>query len=217
MNEPRRGQDDAGGPFAFGRLPPGPHRLPRELVRENQRQRILLAALEVFADRGFAAATVEDLIRAAHVSRATFYEIFADKEACFADLYDEVVTRLWNQVAGAVSEVQEWPARVRLGVEKTVRLLAEDPRLALICAIEAPAGAPQVRARHDQRVEDLCAILRLGRLESPQGEDLPEILETALASGTIYVVGRSIVFERGAGAEDLIAELPDLLLLPYLD
>ena len=189
--------------------------MPRELVRENQRRRILLAALDVFAERGFAAATVQDLLRVAHVSRATFYEIFPDKETCLAVLHEEVLTWLRQQVTAEISEAAGWATKVRVAVETTVGLLAEDPRLAVLCAIEAPTGILQVRARHDSMVEELSAALRTGRDES-QGV-LPEMLESALICGAVYMVGRSIVYKQGPSPEVLVAELPRLMLLPYPD
>jgi AcrR family transcriptional regulator len=201
--------------LAFGRLPPGPHGLPRDLVRENQRHRILLAALDVFSERGFAGATVQDLIRGAHVSRATFYEFFPDKEACAAALYEEILNELRRSVADAVAETTGWSAQVRVVVRRAVELLAEDPRLAAVCAVEAPAVVPQVRALHDRVVEELSSAMRAGRNESPRGEELPEILEPALVRGAIYLVGRSIARGQGPDARVLIAELPELLLTPY--
>jgi AcrR family transcriptional regulator len=185
------------------------------LVRENQRRRILLAALDVFSERGFAAATVRDLIRAAHVSRATFYEVFPDKEACAAALYDEIVNKLRTSVADAVTETTGWSAQVRVGVRRMVELLAEDPRLAAVCAVEAPAGGPRVQALHDRVVEQLSTALRAGRTESPRGEELAGILEPALVQGAIFLVGRSIAGGQGPDAQSLVAELPELLLLPY--
>lgn len=197
----------------LAKLPPGPHRLPRELVRENQRRRILLAALDVFAERGYPAVTVKDLIRGARVSRATFYEVFADKEACMTALHEEVLTWLAQQVAVAVAEPADWSAKVRVGVARTVELLSEDPRLAAVCAVEAPAvRVSRVRARHELMVEELCRGLRAGR----RGEELPAILEQALICGAIYMTGRSIVYGEGPDPEVLGSELAELMLVPYL-
>ena len=46
------------------------------------------ASAGVFAERGLAETTVEDLLRAAGVSRRTFYKSFANKEAVLAAVYD---------------------------------------------------------------------------------------------------------------------------------
>jgi AcrR family transcriptional regulator len=50
------------------------------------RNRLLEAAQQVFADSGYASATVDDIISAAGTSRATFYRYFRSKE----DLFDEL-------------------------------------------------------------------------------------------------------------------------------
>src|SRR6476620_2206174 len=201
----------------MARLPPGPHRLPRELVRENQRRRILEAALDVFAERGYVATTVKDLIRVARVSRATFYEAFADKEACMDALHAEVLARLAQQVGAAVATPADWDAKVRTAVARAVGLLADNPRLAAVCAVEAPASRiPSVRARHERVVGELCRALRDGRV-GPRGNELPEILEPALVCGAIYLVGRSIACGEGRDAGALGSELAELMLIPYAD
>jgi AcrR family transcriptional regulator len=211
----RWGEASPGEANVAEKFPPGPHRLPRAIVRAHQRQRILLAALDVFATRGFAATTVKDLIGAAHVSRATFYEAFADKEACFVALHDELLTWLTEQVAPAVSSASDWPAQVRTAVARTVELLSVDPRIAKLCALEALVCVPAARDRHDQVVEELSRSLRLGRAGAPEGRELPEILEPALICGTIYTVGRVIADGREPDAGTLAAELAELLLIPY--
>lgn len=202
-------------PF-LAKLPPGPHRLPRELVRDNQRRRILLAALEVFSERGFAATTVKDLIGRARVSRSTFYEVFADKGDCFATLHEDLLAWLSAEVAAAVDGSADWSAKVRAGVVRTVGLLAAEPRIAAICAVEAPASTePRVRSRHQQVVESLCRGLRAGRDRCRRGEDLPEVLEPALICGAIYMIGRSVAESGGRDARDLGPELAELMLVPY--
>jgi len=202
-------------PFT-AKLPPGPHQLPREVVRDNQRRRILQASLDFFGDRGLAATTVQDLIRRAHVSRATFYEVFDDKEDCLADLHDELLGWLWEEVAGAVARTADWEAGVRVAIAKALELLSGDPRLAVVCAIEGPATrVPRVRARHQRLVEELCGQLRLGRAARPHGEDLPQILEPALVCGAIYLIGRTVVHGREPDADTLAPELAELMLRPY--
>lgn len=198
------------------KLPPGPHQLPRELVRANQRRRILLASLDVFGHRGFEAATVKDLLGGAHVSRATFYEVFADKEDCMVALHDELLTWLWEEAAAAVAQAPGWEAEVRLAVARAVKLLSGDPRLAVVCAVEGPVSRiPRVRARHQRLMEDLCQGLRKGREGSSHGEQLPELLETALVCGAIYLIGQKVVRERGVDVDTLAAELTALMLVPY--
>ena len=64
------------------RLPRGRHGIPQALVTENQRDRLLDAATEIFSDQGYAALAVANVIQQAGVSRGTFYEIFDNKFDC---------------------------------------------------------------------------------------------------------------------------------------
>jgi AcrR family transcriptional regulator len=77
-----KGRDGAEPAAAAPRLPAGRHGLPREFVVQNQRERIATALVDTVAERGYNATTVAHITKAASVSRRTFYEHFADKEAC---------------------------------------------------------------------------------------------------------------------------------------
>jgi AcrR family transcriptional regulator len=64
---------------ASKRLPPGSHGIPAEVVARNQRERLIAAMVEVCAERGYAGASVTDVVKRAGVSSVTFYERFAAK------------------------------------------------------------------------------------------------------------------------------------------
>lgn len=74
-------------------------------IREARlkREQILQAGLRIFADKGYHAVNVEDLIRAADVSRATFYVHFKSKE----DLFSMIVDRLMQEQSAYVLELQQ--------------------------------------------------------------------------------------------------------------
>ncbi len=78
---------------------------PRRRRKEARPAELLEAAIEVFAEKGFAAATLEQVARRAGVSKGTAYLYFPTKEALFkAAIREVVVTRL---VMGE-REVEEW-------------------------------------------------------------------------------------------------------------
>ena len=59
--------------------------------KEARPEEILSAALEVFADRGFAATKLEDVARKAGVTKGTIYLYFANKEALFKALIRQTI------------------------------------------------------------------------------------------------------------------------------
>src|ERR1700753_99942 len=62
----------------------------RELTKLQNRQIILAAARQVFADLGFGAATVRDIIRATPLAGGTFYNYFKSKEEVYQAIREEV-------------------------------------------------------------------------------------------------------------------------------
>ena len=72
--------------------------MPRTLAKPRWRRRkdarpeeIISAALEVFADRGFAATKLEDVARRAGVTKGTIYLYFENKEALFKALIRQTI------------------------------------------------------------------------------------------------------------------------------
>ena len=68
----------------------GPQSGRRELTKIQNRQTILAAARQVFAEMGFGAATVRDIIRATPLASGTFYNYFKSKEEVYQAIRDEV-------------------------------------------------------------------------------------------------------------------------------
>src|SRR3979409_2533708 len=75
--------------------------LMREVVKDKaaRRQQILNEARDVFAKRGYHAAKVDDIIKAAGIARGTFYLYFEDKRAIFDEIVDRVLARVGMAIA----------------------------------------------------------------------------------------------------------------------
>jgi AcrR family transcriptional regulator len=78
----------------------GTHRKTRLESRQETRARLLVAAWEVFSERGFGAASVEEVAARAGFTRGAFYSNFADKEEIFLALMDD---RLASRIAGVAA------------------------------------------------------------------------------------------------------------------
>ena len=61
----------------------------RERTKAANRAAILAAALDVFAEQGYEATGVRDIIRRTDLASGTFYNYFPDKEAIFRALVEE--------------------------------------------------------------------------------------------------------------------------------
>ena len=70
------------------------HAGKREQTKAQNRQMILEAARQVFAELAYGAATVRDIIRATPLASGTFYNYFKSKEEVFQAIQDESALRI---------------------------------------------------------------------------------------------------------------------------
>lgn len=148
-------------------------RRPRAKVRErkkaNNRAALLAAARAVFAEMGFGAASVRDIVRRTDLATGTFYNYFEDKDAIFAavvgELTDELVRR--HRVGRAKATTAE--EFLRRHFQVYFEFIAEDPELVALAqrnvtAIRTLLDKPDVRALHRALIDDLREAMAKGIL-----------------------------------------------------
>lgn len=109
----------------------------------SQRARLLEAMVRAVAEKGYEAATVADAVRLARVSRGTFYELFASKEACLQAAYRTGYEVLEQRIREAVRDAADWREELRLGFRAYLRTLEQDPLFARVYLIEAHVVAEE--------------------------------------------------------------------------
>src|ERR687889_1957736 len=196
------------------RLPRGTHGLDRDVVEASQRTRLLEAVGRAVAERGYGAATIDDVVRGAGVSKKTFYEHFADKQDCFLAAYEAASEELLERVQDAHASHADWLGRTRAGIRAYLRWLAAEPALARGFLIEVAAAGP-VAAERRERIRDRYAdVLRDlqddARAEIPALPRLPAEVFHALVAAVDELVVRRI---RESGATALPRLEPVLLYL----
>jgi len=198
------------------RLPAGRHGLPREFIVQNQRERIVTALVDTVAERGYNATTVANITKAASVSRRTFYEHFADKEACFLAAYEMVADHIRDSMQVAAEAFEDWPQKVRAALGTMLRFLAGEPDLARVCMIEPVAAGGEIAAKHRASMQGFVEILKAGRPEHNGERPLPEATEATLVGGIVSLIVREINAGRTEQLEQLLPDLVELTLAPYL-
>jgi len=190
------------------RLPRGTHGLDRDVVEASQRTRLLEAVGRAVAERGYAAATIDDVVRGAGVSKKTFYEHFTDKQDCFLAAYESASEELLERVREAHATEDGWLERTRAGVRAYLRWLAAEPALARVFLIEVAAAGPQALERREALRDRYAALMRERRVDGHPS--LPIEVFHAVVAAVDDVVVRHI---RETGAEDLPALEPVLVYL----
>jgi AcrR family transcriptional regulator len=181
-------------------------------VAQSQHTRLLEAVGRAVAEKGYAATTIDDIVRGAGVSKKTFYEHFRDKEDCFLAAYEAAADELFARVREAQSDPDSWLERTRAGISAYLRWLAAEPALARVFLIEVAAAGPRAAERRealrDRYAEQLAELQRDARRELPDLSEPPvEIFHAVVAAVDDLVVRRL----RETGGEDL-GELEPVLL-----
>ncbi len=199
--------------LAMARLPAGRHGLPRSFVAHNQRSRIVAGMLRALPRHGYPATTIGHITSEAGVSRAAFYQQFAGKEECFLATYDVASQWFCERVERAVAGEDEWPARIRGGAAEALRLLAANPLVAHLMAVEVLQAGRAARERQQAMLDRFAAALRA---DHPGRAELPDDLADLLLGGVVALIARYVDSDRAERLPEATAALVEYLLIPYL-
>lgn len=188
--------------------------LPREFIAQHKQRRIMDALAELTAEQGYEATKISDIVKRAGVARKTLYDNFEGKEevflAAFDGARDEVMRRVEEGGAGADGD---WQARIEGGLAAFLGWVAENPALARMCMIEALSATPETTRRYEEALE---AFVKLTRGALPSDERLPETIAETLVGGVAWIVYQQIRRGDAVHAEDLLPELNEFMMAPYL-
>ena len=99
-------------------------------VKEATHERLLEAAEEVFADKGYYEAAVDEIARRSNTSKGSVYFHFPSKESLFLAMVGHLGNRLMQQVENAIAEVKDPRERVEVALSTTLETLTQHRTLA---------------------------------------------------------------------------------------
>ena len=119
------------------------------VTKVGHRERLIEGMTQVAARHGYAGASVARVIEQAGVSRATFYEHFADKEACFLASFQIAADRI---ELGLKRINDDCPVADRASelLDDLLVNIAANPAAARVLLVEALAAGPEVRRAHER-------------------------------------------------------------------
>jgi TetR/AcrR family transcriptional regulator len=125
---------------------------PAAIAEQPTRDRVLALAAGLFADRGFAAVSMRDIAQAAGIRAASLYNHFADKEALYLAVLEQVFAARVRLVEAALTATGAPRERLRAMVAALVRATAGDPVAARLLQRELLDGD---RRRIERLARDL--------------------------------------------------------------
>jgi AcrR family transcriptional regulator len=185
-------------------------------VVEMQRRRLLLAFADVLAEHGLEDAGVGRVCKRAGVSRRTFYELFDDREACFAALLGDVVERISHGVLPADTGKLRWREHMRAGLTALLEFFDAEPALAQVCLVETLKAGPAVIERRRQMLDVLIAAVDRGRGETRGENGPPPLTADSTVGGALSVIHARVIEDDPRPLVELTNPLMSMIVHPYL-
>jgi AcrR family transcriptional regulator len=172
--------------------------------------------MHVVATKGYGAATVADLTGEAGISRTTFYELFADREACFLAAYDGHIDALVRRISSAYEAEERWPDRARAGLAALLEALAAEPELARLVLVDVDAAGPAAQRRHRAAVQRLTPFIDEGRDFAPGGREVPANASRMAAGAVVGLIADELVDGRSKELPSLLSDVLFATLVTFL-
>lgn len=177
------------------------------LARDTQRDRLLHGMAATVARRGYAATPVAEVLRAAGVSRRTFYEQFADKEDCFIAAYDAIVGVCTERMIAGYHAGTTWEAGIALAYEALLGTLASEPDFAHLGIVDVLAAGPRALARREATLRRLTRFIDFTRERAEPLTPPPTLVGQAIVGGIHELIYSQLVRGRAAQLPELTDEL----------
>ncbi|MFT7585009.1 MAG: AcrR family transcriptional regulator [Cellvibrionaceae bacterium] len=126
--------------------------------KDTKRTAMMQTAVQVFAEKGYHAATVRDIVQQAGVAIGTFYFYFPDKETLFVYLYEETGEFLVQTLEQAITGKSQLHQQILSGIQAYVNIALYEPavvHLMLVGGIGAVPSLADKRAIFRERITQL--------------------------------------------------------------
>jgi AcrR family transcriptional regulator len=134
--------------------------LSAEERRADQRRRLVRAAIDEFAARGYYHTSVEDIVRSARTSRTAFYAFFDNREDAMYGALQTCLRKLLDTMRHALEEAPPDASLTEIGVHAYVDCLVADPAAAKIILLEGVGTSPEVNTLRSRIRRELAELVR---------------------------------------------------------
>lgn len=178
-----------------------------EFPLSEHRSRLLEGMARAVAAKGYGETTIADIVRAASVSRRTFYEHFDTKADCLIALYQAASYNALKVLRGAFDPAREWPGQVERALGAYLGSMAQNPILMRTLFVEilglGPAGLA-ARRRVNRDIADFMLAVVAANPAADPGRRLSPQMAMAVVGGINELVLDYIERDQVASLEELV-------------
>ena len=169
------------------------------LPAEQRRRQILDVAGPVFAERGFAATTMDEVASAAGVTKPVLYQHFPSKRALFSEMLDDMGNQLLAELATATSRAATGRERVERGFAAYFRFVASHRTSFRVLFGAAARNDPDFASIVERVLEEVADVIAsLIEIDAPLEQR--RVLSHALI-GIAEATSRSVITDPNADVD----------------
>jgi hypothetical protein len=172
--------------------------------------------LLALSERGYEGVVVEDALVHSEVSQAEFDATFGDKDICLFAAYEHLTDRLVDTATERCHPGEEWPERIRHGLEALLSELAAKPQVAQVVMRSFPEIRPAAHARYMNFLETLAGFFKEGREFAGVPDGVPAQVEMLAVGAAEAIVFDEVHAGRAAELPKLMPAILFSVLVPFL-
>lgn len=177
------------------------------MARNATRERILRAALAVFARKGYHRAAVDDIVRESSTSKGAVYHHFPNKEALFLALVDDFAGHLAGSVAAAIAASHGALGKVEAALRAGLETFARHRDLARLILLESTSVGSAYGAKRAEIHGSFTALIQR-YLDQAAAEGSIPPLDTRIATlAWLGAINELVIESLSTGQPDLVAEV----------
>lgn len=180
-------------------------------------ERLREALLDLCSERGYKKLKLSQLLERAEVDEAGFRRQYADLDAYFAAVLEEIYDEFFERASEAVAGQSGWRDRMRATAYALLRYLRADERVARLAAVEVTYAGKRAQELFQETFGRLVNLLDEGSSEAG-GPDSPS-LATAIGIGGVVFARIQEGAVKGEFKDLGEEEVPQLMyaaVFPYL-
>src|SRR5881227_649697 len=187
----------------------------------TKRERILRAAIDVFARNGYFNAKVSDIAKGAGVADGTIYLYFDGKEDLLVNIFREHTRNYLQSLERELAHVRRAEDRIRIAIRHHLEALGRDRALAIVAQVELRHSLKFMSLLSQQEVADYLGLLRKmvehGQSEGSFRRNLnPQLAAKAIFGVLDEMVTSWMLSEKEYNLGDSAEQVADLLLTGLL-
>lgn len=182
-------------------------------MRRERREQILAAAKEVFAERGYHNASINDIIGRAGIARGTFYLYFESKHKVFESILEEALHALRSRIKRIdVSEGAEPPqVQLRGSLVRVMQFVLEDPHFSRLLISHSLASDEEAVVQVNSFYAHVLALIA-SSLQHGIDMGLVRRCDTALVAAALLgavrgIIDHCLVADEAPDIESIVDEL----------